>query len=181
MSTSPTQIATAGQHGYIEDLVKRAGLESTADAIALVFPETPAVLGRTEASRLIAALEKRVGSPTRDTSSPSTHTSAKQIRKLAMGTTPLDKIQSPDARWIVDRLRKFAAIENVLAAGKNQNVGGPIAMDLLVSYFQGWDRLAEAFDVTVPTAKAWGSHLPASRAYEAQIKTGGFVHAPIGH
>lgn len=181
MSNETSQIGTQGQHGYIESLVKRSGLCSIDEAIGIAFAERPAKLGKAEASTIIAALERRVGPAKGEPRPPVASGSATQLRRLASSSTPLTKIESPDARWIVDRLRKFDAIEQVLNAGKNQNANGPISMDLLVAYFNGWDKLAEAFDVAVPTAKAWGTHLPASRAFEAQIKTGGFVHAPIGH
>lgn len=178
MSKETSQIGTQGQHSYIESLVKRSGLGSIDEAIGIAFADRPTTLGKAEASTLIAALERRVGTAHGEPRPTVASGSAAQLRKLASSSTPLAKIASLDARWVVDRLRKFDAIEQVLNAGKNQNANGPISMDLLVAYFNGWDKLAEAFDVTVPTAKAWGTHLPASRAFEAQIKTGGLVYAP---
>jgi hypothetical protein len=62
--------------------------------------------------------------------------------------------------------------------GRAINGDQPIAMEHLLAYFKTWDSLAEAFRVTVPTAKAWGTHLPAGRAFEAEVRTKGYVRAP---
>ena len=105
---------------------------------------------------------------------------AKRLRAIHEEGEPRPDDLDADSAWVLDRLVLASRLEREAARqrGAGVNRGGRIEMSTLVNHFGGWDRLAEVFGVTVPTAKAWGTHLPASRAYEAEVKTQGLVKAP---
>ena len=42
----------------------------------------------------------------------------------------------------------------------------------------GSHRVATVFEVSVPTAKAWGAHLPARYAFQAEVLSNGRLRAP---
>lgn len=164
---------TPKQAKYLAQLCRRAGHASIeAGLIALGRPEAAeAGLDVTEASAVIGALE--------DALKPSLAPPAglaeacRYLRAQGESKAPLAAELDDDVRWVMERLRGSAG-----RRPQNSNRGKPIAMEALVQHFGGWEGVALAFGVTVSTAKAWGTHLPQARSYEAQVKSDGYFHAP---
>lgn len=186
------------QHKYIASLAARTGFASALAACAVILGKPEEDLrhegvATTDARKVIEALQvqeadaagKSDGQP-RSHRSP--YTTAKQLRAYATGEQTPPQDLDEHALWVLDRLHQHERARALLAgeapppvaqvprAGTNGNA--PIQMDHLLGFFKSWDRLAEAFRVTVPTAKAWGVLLPESRACEAEVRTNGYVRAP---
>lgn len=190
--------ANPQQLDYAKALATRAGLTIERAAHEAFGRDVPLErMSTRQASMLIAKLKGVLGEPARtgdadpapapaDTSAisrllnPRRIASARQLRAIHAGTAPRPDALDADAAWVLERLALADRLEQEQqrARGEGINGRGPIEMDSLVRHFGDWDRLAETFGVTVPTAKAWGKHLPAARAYEAEVKTGGWVKAP---
>jgi len=176
------------QHGYAARLAKQAGYASLSEACVKAL-ERPADLlvadgiSVAEASKVIARLQSDADARPRPFKA--TYLTPRQLRRIASGECAPPAELDEDATWILDRLAKAHAIAGLFGAAdaiqRRQapvNGDGPIEMQQLLTHYGSWDAIAEAFAVTVSTAKAWGAHLPAARAYEAEIKTDGYVRAP---
>lgn len=179
---------TDAQKQHIERLLAKTGFNDLLAAWRDLLPNSPVPatdeLARGQASTLIAALEARQkSSAPGEGNRSSRYLTARQLRSIDTGSAPVPVELDDDARWVLTRLSKFRAIESLIdrrlvpdAAPVNGDQ--PILVEHVLAYFKDWDHLAEAFGVTVPTAKAWGSTLPLSRAFEAEIKTRGHVRVP---
>lgn len=198
-ATDPNADFSAGterQGKYIIVLAKRTGYTSA-------FEATAAALGRSQddirakppetqdARKVIEFLERKDAGATSTQSSQDTshrpHVTAKQLRQFATsGDVPEDLDE--DSIWVVERLLQHERARVVLAGedpasgharyrrGVNRN--NRIELEHLLTYFKSWDNLADAFGVTVPTAKAWGQFLPENRIFEAEVRTNGYVTVP---
>lgn len=198
-------LGTRRQDAYIRSLVReRAGGEEDAVAVCSTFlkrsiqdlvdqppssKEAGSIIARLtmaaektdEPRRAVSKSAAKPGS----TAEPCPYTTAKQLRQYATGQHPVDVELDEHATWVLTRLKEHAKVLEALfdseavqpppAVGINGN--GPIRVQDLLTHFGSWDGLAEAFKVTVPTAKAWGTNLPESRNYEAEVKTRGYVRA----
>lgn len=200
--------ANTQQLEYAKALAARAGLtldRAALDTFGRTVP--PEKLTTRQASMLISQLKTALGEPAKAAGavkarqddhapvaapappkpngiakllSPSRMAAARQLRAIHEGAEPRPANLDDDAAWLLQRLDLADRLEKEKERGRRAGVNGrgPIEMEGLLTHFGSWDRLAEAFGVTVPTAKAWGKHLPAARAYEAEVKTGGWVKAP---
>ena len=187
---------TERQGKYIMALAKKTGYASAFEACAAVLGRPEAgirevPLDTKDARKVIEFLERKDGAstpptPTRDTGH-STHGTAKLLRQYATtGDVPQDLDE--DSVWVVERLLQHERARAVLAGedpatgharyrrGVNRN--NRIELEHLLTYFKSWDNLADAFGVTVPTAKAWGQFLPENRIFEAEVRTNGYVCVP---
>lgn len=187
---------TERQGKYIMVLAKKTGYASA-------FEATAAALGRSQediranppstqdARKAIEYLERKdaAGSITQSPCDTDhrPHVTAKQLRQFATsGDVPADLDE--DSIWIVERLLQHERARLVLVGedpatgharyrrGVNRN--NRIELEHLLAYFKSWDNLADAFGVTVPTAKAWGQFLPENRIFEAEVRTNGYVNVP---
>lgn len=173
--------ATPEQIGYLKRLCPQAGMTDL-QACAIVGKTDFEDLTKSEASKIIGMIKLTIGSEKKhESEGRSKFLTAMSLRRIAEGATEAPADLDEHARWVLDHLRLAIEIKR-LAGGalrpEGTNRGGDIKMADLLKHFKTWDELAKAFDVTVPTAKAWGEILPASRAYEAEVKTAGFVTAP---
>lgn len=200
--------ANPQQREYAKALAARAGLtleQASLDTFGRPVP--PESMTTRQASMLIAKLKTTLGEPAKPAHatkarlddhapvaapaapklngiakllSPARMAAARQLRAIHEGAEPRPANLDDDAAWLLHRLELAERLEKEKERGRGAGVNGrgPIEMEGLLTHFGNWDRLAEAFGVTVPTAKAWGKHLPAARAYEAEVKTGGWVKAP---
>lgn len=193
---------TEKQHKYIERMVGEGGYASVLAACAkhLGRPEEELAqneLSTSDARIVIEALQletQRDGaghaaSDRKTDRKPERphYTTAKELREFATGAKPVPQDIDEHAAWVLDRLRRLATVEQVIAGKQVQaraipvgvNGNGPITMDHILTYHdQDWDRVAEAFRVAVPSAKAWGTNLPEARWYEAEVRTNGYVRVP---
>lgn len=185
--------ATEPQINFIEKLARSINRQPS-EAVADVVGEAkePSRLTTEEASRVITALRTKAGLADPDTLTATAmvkrpspagggrYLTARQLRRIATGDAMVPAQADEDAQWVLSRLDTLAKIEHqlgIVPPKRGVNGSGPVAMEQLLAYFGDWDTLAKAFEVTVSTAKAWGSHLPAGRAYEAEVKTRGYVRA----
>lgn len=185
---------TERQGNYIMALAKKAGYPSAFEACATILGRSEADirgahLDTKDARRVIEFLEPKDGAtntPAND-SPHRTHGTAKLLRQYATtGDVPQDLDE--DSVWVVERLLQHERARAVLAGedpatgharyrrGVNHN--NRIELEHLLTYFKSWDNLADAFGVTVPTAKAWGQFLPENRIFEAEVRTNGYVRVP---
>lgn len=186
---APFAAGTPRQTAYLNRLLAGTGFETLVDLCAHHLKINPADLEATgsinaaQASKIIDALAPEAGRPKPAPAPASAGQGAiANLRRLADPALELPTGLDSDARWIVSRLRKLAVIERLLSTdrrpSKGINDGGPILVSQLISFFGSDDSVATAFGVSVQTVKAWGVHLPANRAYEAEVITDGFVVAP---
>jgi hypothetical protein len=181
------------QQTLLQKLIVKAGFGSWQDAWAGALPDYPAPAAdpdMPQASMLISALEAKVKPPAGDASaaaprSGARYLTARHLRQIDTGTAEPPAELDDDARWVLSRLARWRAVESIAdsrsahaPAPAAVNGEQPIQMDQLLAYFKSWDALAEAFGVSVPTAKAWGTYLPVPRGFEAEIKTRGHVRVP---
>lgn len=180
------QCGNEKQHGYASRLARDAGydsLEAACSEMLGVSEETLLTDGVdvTGASRVISGLQQQLGIERDEKpSKPKTrHLDARAMRWIAEGKTSAPQNLSDDEEWVLDALGRYQAIATLFShEAQGVNGDGPITTEQLLRYFGNWEKLAEAFEVTVSTAKSWGTHLPPVRKYEAQILTGGYVKAP---
>jgi len=200
--------ATSRQVEYLTRLAAQAGFVSPESACQDILQRTVVlpspdgqqqagqgagfeVLSLQDARSVLTALELRV--QPKKTDAPAGHDatagmplSAADLKAIASGALDRPEHLDEDSRWVLDRLvmavKLLQCIPSDMLGGraveKGVNGNGPILMEHLLQYFGNWDRLAEAFGVTVPTAKAWGSRVPESRCFEAEVKTRGHVRVP---
>lgn len=191
MDATSFRVGTESQHSFAERLARKAGYESLIDACADALGRDPDELTKeplpvADASRVIAHLQVKTsdcGTAPSASEAPkrSLFLTARHLRRIATGQQRVPDQIDEDAAWVLDLLGKGLAIRALFTdevTGKGINGDQPIAMEHLLTFFKTWDAVADAFRVTVPTAKAWGTHLPASRAYEAEVRTKGYVRAP---
>jgi hypothetical protein len=191
MDSTGFRVGTESQHGFAESLAKKAGYASVVDACADALGRDPDELAKeplsvADASRVIGHLKVKseapgVQAPATDAAKRSHYLTARHLRRIATGQQRAPDEIDEDAAWVLDLLGKGLAVRALFTdehVGRAINGDQPIAMEHLLAYFKTWDSLAEAFRVTVPTAKAWGTHLPAGRAFEAEVRTKGYVRAP---
>lgn len=178
---------TEAQRAHIERLLAKAGMHDVLAAWQELLPNSPvpatADLARGQASTLIAALEAKLKPASGEAAKGARFLTARALRSIDTGSSQAPSELDDDARWVLARLAKFRAIESLVdrrVSSDASPINGdhPILVEHVLGYFKTWDRLAEAFGVTVPTAKAWGATLPLARAFEAEIKTGGHVRVP---
>jgi len=183
MSATP---ATPEQIGYLKRLSVQTGrtdLQLCAVVAKTAFEE----LTKSEASTVIGTLKSSTEKERKAENDRPRFATALVLRKAAESGEPAPAYFDEHARWVLENLKLAIAVRSLTshtaAAGGQRggvNQGGDIRMSDLLAHFKTWDVLARAFDVTVPTAKAWGEILPSSRSFEAQVKTEGFVTAPRG-
>jgi hypothetical protein len=197
MSTADFVAGTPNQHGYIERLASERGFSTPIAACMQVLGRDVCALLATppdtlEARKVIEALEampkKAAGEKLRRVPGASPYTTAKQLRDYATGKKAPPLELDEHARWCLDRLLMHEQIRAILTGEQPRarpatppqgvNGQGPITMQHLLDHFKTWDRVADAFKVTVPTAKAWGALVPENRVYEAEVKTNGYVRVP---
>ncbi len=191
MDATAFRVGTDSQHSFAERLARKAGYESLVDACADALGRDPDELAReplavADASRVIAHLQVKTSDGTTPPSSADgskrpQFLTARHLRRIATGQQRAPEQLDEDAAWVLDHIGKSIATRALYTdevAGKGVNGEQPIAVEHLLAYFKTWDALADAFRVTVPTAKAWGTHLPAARACEAEVRTKGYVRAP---
>ncbi len=181
------------QQTLLQKLVGKAGFASWRDAWSGALPDYPAPVAEPDmpqASLLISALEAKIKpapgeAPAAAPRSGARYLTARHLRQIDSGTAEAPTELDDDARWVLSRLARWRAVESIadsrsVHAPAPPAVNGeqPIQMDQLLAYFKSWDALAEAFGVSVPTAKAWGTNLPLPRGFEAEIKTRGYVRVP---
>lgn len=197
-STSTPGYGTAKQHEYLDRLAKELGYTDIRKALAELTDIKMAAegIGVEAASEAIEQLKAMLGS--KKVEAPQEggrkYLTARHLRQIATGQRKIPDELDDDAAWVlarIDLVERFSwllsnpshSTSGLLAPpglgrpGADVNEGGPIPMKQLLDYFKGWDAVAETFKVTVATAKAWGAHLPASRAFEAEIKTHGYFTA----
>lgn len=194
MNETAFRVGTEAQHDYIAKLAKTAGYASIHEACAAVLGVDVASIGDKaltsgEAHRVIEALkqprdDKPVAASDADTAKRRFLT-ARHLRLITTGEMAAPATLDDDAKWVLDRLARdrrvakaFGDTDTCRTTTAGVNGSGPILLEHLLGYFKTWDALAEAFGVTVPSAKAWGTQLPASRIYEAEVKTNGYVRVP---
>lgn len=174
-------LATQDQIAYLKRLCLHTG-RTDLQACAIVGKTDFEALTKAEASKVIGVIKTAMGGdkgPEKE--SPSKFPTPLALRRLVESGAEIPKDFDDHARWVVDHLKLALEMKRLVGrrtVSEGVNRGGDIKMSELLKHFKTWDALAKAFDVTVPTAKAWGEILPASRAYEAEVKTGGFVTAP---
>lgn len=179
--TPALALATPEQIAYLKRLCVQTG-KTDLQLCATVGKTDFEALTKGEASKIIGTIKLAMGGEKRpDTEPTSRFPTPLAIRRLIEADAEIPAEYDEHARWIVDHVR--LSVDLIRLAGRRArsegiNRGGDIKMADLLKHFKTWDELAKAFDVTVPTAKAWGEILPASRAYEAEVKTAGFVTAP---
>jgi len=206
MTDSTTfQAGSPRQHEFIADLATRHGHESALGACEKVLGRDRASLLKTpptttEARKVIDTLSVKDTDPkpSSNSSTPAPgrastkagfghYTTAKQLREFATGAKSVPSELDEHARWVLERLQQHERARALLAGEelpaatavpRGVNGNQPITLEHLLEYYKNWDRLADAFRVTVPTAKAWGALLPESRTYEAEVKTMGYVRVP---
>ncbi|MBT9136918.1 MAG: hypothetical protein DDT34_02004 [Firmicutes bacterium] len=180
--TPASALATPDQIAYLKRLCVQTG-KTDLQLCAMVGKTDFEALSKGEASKIIGTIKLAIGGDKRaDGESPSRFPTPLAIRQLVESGGEIPKDYDEHARWVVTHTR--LAVELKRLAGRRSrsegvNRGGDIKISDLLKHFRTWDELAKAFDVTVPTAKAWGEILPAARAYEAEVKTDGFVTAPF--
>lgn len=193
-SPLPHDDFTAGtdrQRNYIIVLAKRRGFASPLAACAAALGRSPEDIkanppDTSTARKVIEYLEQSEASEERGAGSTGQGgVTAQQLRRIAdSGSIPADLDE--DSRRVVEALIQNARIKVILAveepvavrhkAGVNANAR--IELEHLLKYFKTWDNLADAFKVTVPTAKAWGQYVPENRVFEAEVRTNGYVRVP---
>lgn len=189
MDGSAFQFGNYKQHAFALRLSQQAGYASLLDACADALGLDPdAVLKERvsvpDASRVIAHLQVKMeaaGTTTPNTARKASFLTARQLRRIATGQQRTPDQLDEDAAWVLDLLGKALAVGALYSdepIGKSVNGNDPIAMEHVLAFYKTWDELAKAFGVTVSTAKSWGRLLPASRAYEAEARTSGYVRAP---
>ena len=189
---------TDAQGKYLLDLASRLGYPDVAHALADMTQFGAAKsLTNSEASDAITQLKACLpADEATPTGSPAAalgaarprFLTARHLRQINEGKRPAPADLDEDASWVLDRLQRLVQISQLAgsptqqtqAHGVGVNEGRPIEMADLLRYYKTWDALAEAFKVAVTTAKAWGTLLPPGRAFEAEVRTGGFVRAPRG-
>lgn len=189
--------ATDRQRSYLDSLARRAGYEDAAAACKFILTAAGMkwtgldALSLQDARYVITELEH--DAPASEGALPSAQDaagiaslSACDLRAIAMGAMDRPHGLDSDARWVLERLQFAQHVlahvpsDHPLRPPPSRGVNGdePMLMEHLLAYFKTWDRLADAFRVTVPTAKAWGTLVPDARMYEAEVKTGGYVRVP---
>lgn len=186
-------IGSDKQSKYIHDMAARAKVPSVMAVCVEVLGRSAQNLLQnppttTEARQVIQHLQAKLDSAQQATATSLAGSSSLLRRYAEQGEAPADLDE--DSLWIVtqlqraDRARAALAGEQI-AIAKHQpqgfNSGKRIEVEHLLKYFKSWDNLADAFKVTVPTAKAWGQYVPENRIYEAEVRTNGFVRVPRNH
>lgn len=189
MDPSTLRIGNPKQQAYAQALAREAGYSSLVDACADALGRDPDQLVKEpisvpDASRVIAHLqlkaEAATGKPS-DARRQQGFLTARNLRRIATGEQRAPADLDEDAAWVLEWLGKSLAVAALFSdepTGKAVNADQPIAMEHLLAYFKSWDEIAKAFGVTVSTAKGWGLLLPAARAFEAEVRTRGYVRAP---
>lgn len=175
-------LATSEQIAYLKRLCLQSG-KTDLQACAMVGKTSFEDLTKGEASNIIGSIKLAMsGENHAAPEARSKFLTPKAIRRIAESGIETHEEFDEHAQWVLDHVRLAIDLKR-LAGSRSRtdgvNRGGDIKMSDLLKHFRTWDELAKAFDVTVPTAKAWGEILPAARAYEAEVKTGGFVTAPL--
>lgn len=198
MSTADFIAGTANQHGYIERLASERGFSTPIAAcieilgrdVCDLLANPPDTLAARKVIEALEAMPKKSAADSKVRRLPGggTYTTAKHLRDYATGRKAPPLELDEHARWCLDRLLMHEQIRALIAGEQPRskpaapphgvNGQGPITMQQLLDHFKNWDRLAEAFKVTVPTAKAWGTFVPENRVYEAEVKTNGYVRVP---
>lgn len=198
MSTPDFVAGTPNQHGYIERLALERGF-STAIAACIeilgrdvcdLLASPPDTLAARKVIEALEGMPKKAApdGKVRRIGPAGQYTTAKQLRDYATGKKAPPLEIDEHARWCLDRLLMQEQIRAIVAGEQPKaravtpplgvNGQGPISIQHLLDHFKSWDRLADAFKVTVPTAKAWGTLVPENRVYEAEVKTNGYVRVP---
>lgn len=190
MDASALQIGNPKQQAYAQRLAREAGYDTLVDACADALGIDPDQVIKqpvsvADASRVIAHLQVKAESATPPTKDPARRRQAfltpRSLRRIATGQQRAPADIDEDAAWVLEWLGKALAVSSLFSdepTTKAINGDQPIAMEHLLAFYKSWDDLAKAFSVTVSTAKGWGVLLPASRAFEAEVRTRGYVRAP---
>lgn len=168
--------STPKQMGKLRGLAHELGFDSLDLALSSVGMSQP--LSIKDASAAIDQLLAKL--PGGDTSEHG-RMGAEELLAIDAGALPLPDGLDASEIEILRRLAKFREIERVMgtpAEWPGANRGGPILIEQLVTFFGSIELVAGAFGVGADTVRGWGSMLPEKRAYEAQVKTRGYVCAP---
>lgn len=193
------------QSDYIKALALKAGFATPLDACGSVLGMEATTLlqsppDTTQARKVIDALKGMVDSkksapdtkPEQAAHQPpsneaSRDTTPSKLRAHAAAREIPSGLDS-DSTFIIKALIQHEVVRAVMSGEqltlpRPRSNGGAngnkrIEMDHLLKFFRNWDELADAFGVTVPTAKAWGTYVPDSRVFEAEVRTNGYVRVP---
>lgn len=188
-ATAAPRHATPKQEQYLQRLVGDLGFDSVAAACRAIELDNPTTLEQT--SRVISVLEARLAKHKGDLEPPAPNATeprksrfltARALRRIDAGEASAPETLDDDAAWVLQRLARVRQAEAIFqtaepTAGRNINQNGPILIETLVAHFGSIEAVASVFEVSVPTAKAWGTELPSARRWEAQVKTGNKVCA----
>lgn len=182
--TDPITLGSPSQNGYAYALLKRLPGANALDVVREVLGEIPSgnAVSIADASKVIGHLEQKLGvagRARRGAAPGGKRLTSYELRRIAQNQAPWPDQLDEDSRWILEALEKMDLITELVTGDvRGKNRGGPMLMSDLVEHFGSWDHLAAAFNVTTPSAKAWGEALPANRMYEAEVKTNRRFRAP---
>ena len=174
------------QGSLIKRLAKELGFASTDDALGALGMRRPLSVSqaREAITEFLARQKARAGTELPQSGGARKYLTARHLREIDEGARRAPAELDADAEWVIDRLAKLRKVYAAVGADGAPtccvaavNAGGPIEVRMLVDYFGSIEQVAAAFDVSVGSAKQWGTHLPRARAYEAQVKTNGYVVA----
>lgn len=168
------------------------------------FTVTP--FTKTQASELISFLERKLNLPPRppktgdkpvrgngaagtangaqeDGKSKARFLTARHLRKIATHQEAAPADLDDDAKWVLARLHRLDAIEAFVRRGQPDqrlavNGNEQIKVAHLVEYFTTEESVADAFQVSLQTLRAWGEFLPPTHAFKAEVLTNGYVQVP---